>query len=48
MHEVRHITLDQPKPWLTEQVGDVGWGAGEEIVQTHHAGAAAQQLFAQM
>jgi hypothetical protein len=36
MHEVGDVALDQPKPWLAEQVGDVGWDTGEEVVQTDH------------
>jgi hypothetical protein len=48
VHEVRHITFDQPKPWLTEQMTDIGRGTGEEIVQTGNANAAVQQFFAQV
>jgi hypothetical protein len=46
--EACHVTAGESKFFVRQQVGDVGFAAGEEIVQAVHLRTTRQQPFAQV
>jgi hypothetical protein len=48
VHKVRDVAADEPEVRVRHQVGDVGWRAGEEIVEAAHGAIRRQQPFAQV